>query len=135
MRIEIHVSRTWNRNGRSGSKIFEGSFSSDTKFKKWKLSNNNKLWKILSKTWYLPTYLQKGKNSVEDGIFEVVGFDVAGDEGRFPLQSFSDPMAEGMKRYLEKSKITYSTTFIFQICHHRFKFFDITLEHYQMEYQ
>ena len=66
----------------------------------------------------------------------MVGFDVAGDEGRFPLQSFSDPMAEGMKRYLEKSKITYSTTFIiFQICHHRFKFFDITLEHYQMEYQ
>ena len=67
-------------------------------------NNNNKLWKILSKTWYLPTYLQKGKNSVEDGIFEVVGFDVAGDEGRFPLQSFSDPMAEGMKRYLEKSQ-------------------------------
>ena len=48
--------------------------------------------------------MQKGKNSVEDGIFEVVGFDVAGDEGRFPLQSFSDPMAEGMKRYLEKSQ-------------------------------
>lgn len=28
----------------------------------------------------------------------VVGFDVAGDEGRFPLQTDDDPMAEGVKR-------------------------------------
>ena len=42
--------------------------------------------------------MQKTGNSSGDGISEVVGFDVAGDEGRFPLRSYSDPMAEGAKR-------------------------------------
>ena len=49
----------------------------------------------------LSLYTQKSENLSGDGVCEVVGFDVAGDEGRFPLRSFSDPMAEGMKRYYQ----------------------------------
>jgi len=52
-------------------------------------------------------YLKKKEKSGENPFFEVVGFDVAGDEGRFPLQSFSDPMSEGMKSIQRSSN--YST--------------------------
>ena len=32
----------------------------------------------------------------------VVGFDVAGDEGSYPLRSFDDTMAEAVQRYISK---------------------------------
>ena len=44
-------------------------------------------------------FCQKQGDSLETGQLGVVGFDIAGDEGRFPLRSFTDKMAEGVKRY------------------------------------
>ena len=41
-------------------------------------------------------YLQISKN---DPI-GVIGYDVAGDEGTFPLNSYSDPMAKGILRFI-----------------------------------